>query len=513
VAPISDLWRRAAARVAGKVPAPAAHTFAPGEGSPNACFAVLFRVHFWNDDVARQYGLVARQVTQGDVWVVVDETNGAVDLPARARRFSITVADTTNLGLAGFPDGQVFWYNNDYALYLFHASHPDYAYYVIVEHDVAVLAPLDALVLAAGSNQIDLVALPNKLREGGWGWMHTCTEVWPESAIRPHLLCFAIISNRAVAPLLLRRQDHAVQFGAGALKQWPLAEGFVPTLLREQGFALADLAGMANTELYDWWPPTHANRLTALPDQSIVHPVLAGAPYAESLLRFDYLSPDTWFTPNSELRISLDAEPIELVAPILARAFIRIGRLDLLMALPDFVTSEAAAALAGLIDAEISRITAGHPRRALQPGRCATQSSVSPWSRARMREQDASGAVTGEPSGSYTFHTAFELNPWWMLDLDRIAIVAEIRVYNRLDAESGRSNNLSVWHSTNARVWTLAYRRVATEPFGGADGAPLRIELTPARPVRYVRIEIDGIAALHLDRVVVDGWEIGAPAA
>ena len=59
---------------------------------------------------------------------------------------------------------------------------------------------------------------------------------------------------------------------------------------------------------------------------------------------------------------------------------------------------------------------------------------------------DAAGAVDGVKDGKYAFHTGYEANPWWQVDLGKEVKLDRIVVYNRLDYinHSGISENLGI---------------------------------------------------------------------
>ena len=114
----------------------------------------------------------------------------------------------------------------------------------------------------------------------------------------------------------------------------------------------------------------------------------------------------------------------------------------------------------------------------------------------------ASGAVNGNKTGGYGFHTALELEPWWMVDLGSRQPVQQIVIYNRLDGICpARARTLSVLVSPDAETWTVLYRHDGT-PFGGADGSPLRVRGNGVA-ARFVRLKLEDVQYLHLDEVEV----------
>ena len=97
-------------------------------------------------------------------------------------------------------------------------------------------------------------------------------------------------------------------------------------------------------------------------------------------------------------------------------------------------------------------------------------------------------AVSGSKSGLSAFHTAKEDNPWWQVDLEKIHKLDEIRVYNRMDAATGRANFLQIKISTDGKKWRLVHDQAGVA-FGGIDGRPAIISLQKPR-ARFVRIEL-----------------------
>src|SRR6185503_8422180 len=55
----------------------------------------------------------------------------------------------------------------------------------------------------------------------------------------------------------------------------------------------------------------------------------------------------------------------------------------------------------------------------------ARQSSTSGWS----KPNDAQGAVDGQKTGGYGFHTSEEANPWWEVDLGQDCAIGQIVIY------------------------------------------------------------------------------------
>ena len=117
---------------------------------------------------------------------------------------------------------------------------------------------------------------------------------------------------------------------------------------------------------------------------------------------------------------------------------------------------------------------------------------------------DASGGNDGRITGYFGFHTELEQDPWWMVDLGAQLPLREIVVYNRLDDEvvAARAAHLRLSLSDDGSSWHEVYARREDAPFGGADGAPLRVPLY-GRRARYVRVSVPGHTILHLDEVEI----------
>jgi hypothetical protein len=133
----------------------------------------------------------------------------------------------------------------------------------------------------------------------------------------------------------------------------------------------------------------------------------------------------------------------------------------------------------------------------------ALQSSVSEWSFADSKEADAAGAVNGNADGRRKFHTGFEQQPWWQVDLlDNVTINA-IRIFNTTDDTAFRFQNFTLSISFDAQEWIEFFRKedglivggITTTPFIWVGGMPVW--------GRYVRVTLLGTGFLHLDQVEI----------
>src|ERR1039458_3800668 len=78
------------------------------------------------------------------------------------------------------------------------------------------------------------------------------------------------------------------------------------------------------------------------------------------------------------------------------------------------------------------------------------------------REEDAAGAVDGVKDGKWGFHTEFENNAWWQVDLGQPTKLDRVVVYNRCDALSERNSRLLVLLSSDGRQFRQVYQHNGT---------------------------------------------------
>ncbi len=136
-------------------------------------------------------------------------------------------------------------------------------------------------------------------------------------------------------------------------------------------------------------------------------------------------------------------------------------------------------------------------RRNLALDRSASQSSALEGSTPTPQ-----GGVDGVKSGKFGFHTDFEPQPWWMVDLGEATTFDEVVIYNRLDAGcQQRARSLVVLISVDGENWTTIYTHSGTD-FGGIDGFPLRVGCR-ASIARFIRIKLSDRQYLHLDEIEI----------
>ena len=180
-----------------------------------------------------------------------------------------------------------------------------------------------------------------------------------------------------------------------------------------------------------------------------------------------------------------------------------VEQLEALRGLAGFDRIEAAAAVA---EAEAERPVAFFGRN-LAFGQKATQSSVCEWSPKPTPEADARGANNGDITGAPGFHTGFEAEPWWQVDLGAQTMVALVVVYNRM-AFPERCTRMTVSGSADGVHWALRGAKLDGVLFGGVDGHPYIFRFSPPFPARFVRVAMIGEGFLHLDEVEIYGPDI-----
>ncbi len=293
-------------------------------GSPR--YAVIFRTHFWDSFAARQLQRLRQRVRGGDIFVVVDETRGAVEGIDHDRVVRVTTAEMSKLGLPPrganaldwVGDYALTWFNGDYALYAFLRAQPEYRYYVQLEYDVVLNADLDALVARCSEKETDFVGLTRGEPVDVWAWRHTCIDAYAGSQIRYKLICFCVFSHRALQHLFTRRLALAEHLRPE--QAWPFCEGFVATEVELAGMNSHELAEFLDVSAYNTWPPTLETDLPGLADKQVIHPVLDQPRYVASMLKYK-IGLLGYLNPTSLFHRKLRRLPLPLYVQTLASTF------------------------------------------------------------------------------------------------------------------------------------------------------------------------------------------------
>ena len=116
------------------------------------------------------------------------------------------------------------------------------------------------------------------------------------------------------------------------------------------------------------------------------------------------------------------------------------------------------------------------------------------------REEDAAGAVDGVKDGHWGFHTDFEKDPWWQVDLGQPTKLDRVLIYNRCDAFSERTSRLLVLLSGDGQQFRQVYQHNGTVFYGATDGKPLTVKLGGIE-ARFLRLALADSTYFHLDEV------------
>ncbi|MDI6652175.1 discoidin domain-containing protein [Gluconobacter japonicus] len=136
----------------------------------------------------------------------------------------------------------------------------------------------------------------------------------------------------------------------------------------------------------------------------------------------------------------------------------------------------------------------------------ATQSSVCEYSFHRdSTEAEAQRAIDEPLRMIPAFHTGFEKNPWWSIELKQPAHIKQIIIFNRCDNEefARRFNKFSLLKSDDGMYWEEFYEKNDARYIGGEFGEPLQIETDFT--ARYIKIFLNETNFLHLSRVSIYG--------
>jgi hypothetical protein len=131
-------------------------------------------------------------------------------------------------------------------------------------------------------------------------------------------------------------------------------------------------------------------------------------------------------------------------------------------------------------------------------GKTARQSSTSQWSSPPYTDT-ASVAVAKFFNPDCSFHTDFEYEPWWQVDLETETPVREIQIYNRR-ANADRLIRFAITISLDGITWKEIHRKDddllivdSLNPYVWVSSSPV--------PSRFVKIALIGQGILHLSRV------------
>jgi hypothetical protein len=479
-------------------------------------YAVIFKVHFWDEFVESQFRRLQARAGTDAVFVVADETHGPVTGISHDKVLRITEDISEAEGFYQYPKGNSFWYNTDYTLYHFINKYPEYKYIVASEYDVAVNVDIAPIVRTMQAERLEFVGEQVRTPIEYWPWKNMAKPYYSDALqFTGRLCCIAVFSWEFAIILQMARKDHLQRLRAGDVvfpdgkTTWPSNEAIIGAEIERLSINERPLATFVDMSNYDWWPPYHPDQVDETKGDAIFHPVLKGARLVKSMLRLpNVLPPESWLEPNSKLRARLDYESPSLVVPALLDEYIQRGNANAIIFLwleaHDLGWVEQIFPLSQVL----SKIIPSGEVTNLALYKSASQSSVSKWSRSQIPQEDAANAVNGRITGDYAFHTAEEVHPWWMVDLGAFALVSEVVLFNRAPPHAHRANNLSVWASLNGKVWTLLHKRFSNVPFGGVDGNPLKLTFPDPVPARFIRIELFGTGMLHLAQVEVFGVEL-----
>lgn len=222
--------------------------------------AILFKTHFWDDVVERNFRLCKRYAKHSDIFIIFDPDAGhTVPEPhySNERIFYTPYSSIEKIGLEwGMHTGGGFWYNGDYQQNLFILSHPEYEYICSIENDVSTHISIDNIFNKMHENGVDVIYHPQNQPNSQWSHFDGCSGYYDQNFyINKGLFCVSFFSRRAALLILHRRLEMSTARRSLSLPNWPIGECVMAQEPINAGMIVDHLINYCdNLEQYDWAP-------------------------------------------------------------------------------------------------------------------------------------------------------------------------------------------------------------------------------------------------------------------
>lgn len=256
-------------------------------------FLVMIRGHKADQKTLHLYDGLAGNNALFDTCLLMDETNGALDVQGRSC-VPFSRQGCARFGLH-YQQANLFWLCGDLSAFFGRAAHPGYDAYLMVDYDVEFIAGgrdflhamFQALQAANADREVDLVGLQYGSADAAWAHRQNVLRWFPTAkyAYGPLVL----FSARLLDALPEARRDEQRRLSAGLAPT--IFEGFVPSFAFARGWRILDfnqlVPGCYQNETMGLQPvggwPLSATKRVA-PGVQMVHSVYTDAEHLQRAL-------------------------------------------------------------------------------------------------------------------------------------------------------------------------------------------------------------------------------------
>ena len=442
-------------------------------------YAVIFKAHFWDESVEKQFYQLKKNCPSADIFIVFDVDSGNQNQIPYGN--NIIFVGARDLYDAGLDNSGGFWANGDYQTILFWLKKPSYDFYVSVEHDVGVFCSIDNIIDDMRKNNIDSVYGDLELERGAASWPHlgTTIDYYNFIDINPKLFCISFFSKAAVSAIYTRRLLQMKLKKSSNNSNFPLGEavmGSEPALsgLKEKNL----LRYCDNLDNYHWnqgVPYKYVEQFVN--GNTFVHPVTSNNKVISSNTTDDITKIDS---------------KLLLKAAMVAETEFFIN----LLSLPNnsYQDKQELIKLAKetLSENENNKFFF---HRTITEGFVSCQSSISAYSRHNSEHADV---VSSIPKGKFSNHTNEEENPFFRINFSEKKFVSKAYIYDRPDISRYYTYEIS---SGSEGEKEILYKSEYNEKLGDIYIGPKIININ--KEIDFLNISIVGYGIIHLDSIIL----------
>ncbi|GAN63665.1 hypothetical protein AA0313_1940 [Acetobacter indonesiensis NRIC 0313] len=222
--------------------------------------AVLFKTHFWDSVVEKNFINVLLNSTEADIYIIIDSDDSSI-IPSWVRERAVilnyTFESADKLGLAwGYQGFGGFWYNGDYHQNIFINQYGYYDFICSVEYDVYVNENIDRIFERMNNENIDVICRIQKIPNTHWSHLNGCVGYYDvDKYINKGLFCISFFSSQACKLIYKRRLEMSEEKIKNDIAAWPIGECVMIHEPILHNMKVMDLEKFCDfIDMYDWAP-------------------------------------------------------------------------------------------------------------------------------------------------------------------------------------------------------------------------------------------------------------------